>query len=82
VEGHQQTAQMMQDDILSGSLPIATGPAWGVPAGPGLGIQVDLPKLAKYANYYRENGQFLPNERRVVQNGGSSGPSRGSSGLD
>lgn len=65
VEGHQQTAQMMQDDILTSSLPIATGPAWGVPTGPGLGIQVDLAKLAKYAKYYRENGQFLPNERAV-----------------
>jgi glucarate dehydratase len=61
VEGHQQTAQMMQDDILTEILPIASSPVWDVPPGPGLGIEVDAGKLAFYAEQYREFGQFLPN---------------------
>ena len=41
VDGNQQTAHMMQDDILKGPLPIASGPDWGIPVGSGLGIEVD-----------------------------------------
>ncbi len=60
VEGHQQTAAMMAGDILTESLPIATGPRWGVPAGPGLGVEVDEDQVAHYHEHYRRHGQFLP----------------------
>lgn len=59
--GVQQTAQMMDDDILVGRLPIADGPAWGLIDGPGLGVEVDEDKIARYVEAYRKNGQFLPN---------------------
>lgn len=62
VEGNQQTAQMMQDDVLKQRLPIADGPYWGVPEGPGLGIQIDSEKLGRYAEQYRQRGQYLPYE--------------------
>ena len=39
--GSQQTAQVMEDDILTERLPIADGPSWGRIEGPGLGIDVD-----------------------------------------
>jgi len=59
-DGIQQTAYMMQDDLLSEPLPIAAGPNWGKITGPGLGVEVDEDKLRKYANLYEEIGQFMP----------------------
>lgn len=59
--GVQQTAAMMEDDVLVDRLPIADGPLWGLIDKPGLGIEVDEGKLARYAEAYRKDGQFLPN---------------------
>lgn len=59
-EGHQQTAQMMTDDILTERLPIADGPKWGRIEGPGLGVDVDADKLATYHEAYRRDGEFVP----------------------
>jgi L-Ala-D/L-Glu epimerase len=60
VDGNQQTAQMMVDDILKQPLPIASGPVWNAPEGPGLGIEVDEEKLRHYHECYRRSGQFVP----------------------
>lgn len=60
IDGNQQTAYMMPDDVLRTPLPIASGPRWGVPEGPGLGIDVDEEKVARYHRLYLERGQFLP----------------------
>jgi L-alanine-DL-glutamate epimerase-like enolase superfamily enzyme len=60
VEGNQQTAEMMQDDVLEEPLPIVTGPEWGVPGGAGLGVRVDEAKVQKYHRLYRDRGQYLP----------------------
>lgn len=60
VDGNQQTAALLADDILTEPLPIASGPVWGVPSGPGLGVQVDPSKVAAYRDYYDRHGQFLP----------------------
>jgi glucarate dehydratase len=60
VEGHQQTAHMMQDDILKETLPIAAAPDWGIPQGVGLCIDVDEEKVRRYHQLYCERGQFLP----------------------
>ena len=59
VDGNQQTAEMMEDDVLTAPLPIATGPDWGVPHGIGLGVEVDEGKVRKYHQLYVERGQFL-----------------------
>jgi glucarate dehydratase len=59
-EGNQQTAAMMAGDVLKAPLPIAAGPRWGVPAGAGLGVEVDEDKVAQYHEQYRRFGQFLP----------------------
>jgi len=56
--GHQQTAQMMEDDILTERIPIADGPRWGRLDGPGLGVEVDEDKVAKYHADYRKHGEF------------------------
>lgn len=59
-DGHQQTAQMMADDILRSPLPIATGPRWGRIEGPGLGVAVDEDKVARYHEAYLRDGEFIP----------------------
>ena len=59
-DGNQQTAQMMKDDVLTRPIPITGGPAWGIPTGPGLGIEVDEEKVAKYHANYLAQGQYLP----------------------
>ena len=56
--GHQQTAQIMADDILAKAIPIADGPRWGRVDKPGLGVEVDEDKVAKYHAAYRQHGEF------------------------
>ena len=60
VEGHQQTAHLMERDILTEPLPIATGPRWGAIDRPGLGVEVDEDAVAEAAARYEADGQFLP----------------------
>jgi L-alanine-DL-glutamate epimerase-like enolase superfamily enzyme len=60
VDGHQQTAHLMQHDVLAEPLPIATGPRWGPIDGPGLGVEVDEDAVAEGAARFRADGQFLP----------------------
>jgi L-alanine-DL-glutamate epimerase-like enolase superfamily enzyme len=71
VEGHQQTATMMADDVLTELLPIAREPHWGVPTAPGLGVVVDSDKLTRYHESYRDVGQYLPYQ---LENLGSEDP--------
>jgi L-alanine-DL-glutamate epimerase-like enolase superfamily enzyme len=56
--GHQQTAQIMADDILVERIPIADGPLWGRIDKPGLGVTVDEDKVARYHADYRKLGDF------------------------
>ena len=56
--GSQQTAQMMEDDILTEPIPIADGPRWGLIDKPGLGVEVDEDKLNRFDADFRKNGDF------------------------
>jgi L-alanine-DL-glutamate epimerase and related enzymes of enolase superfamily len=49
---------LTDDIIVGGKLPYVDG-AIAVPAGPGLGVQVDREKLARYADLYREVGGYM-----------------------
>ena len=60
VEGHQQTAYLLEHDVLTKPLPIATGPRWGSLDGAGLGVEVDEAAVAEAAGRYRSAGQYLP----------------------
>ena len=60
VEGHQQTAHLMEHDILTEPIPIASGPRWGAIDGPGLGVDVDEDAVAEAAARYRADGQYRP----------------------
>jgi L-Ala-D/L-Glu epimerase len=66
VDGNQQTAHMMQDDVLKEPLPIASAPDWGIPRGMGLCIEVDEEKVGRYHQLYRERGQFLPYDATLI----------------
>jgi len=57
-DGHQQTAQLMADDILTRPVPIADAPTWGRIEAPGLGVEVDEDKLHRYREAYLEHGEF------------------------
>jgi glucarate dehydratase len=60
VEGHQQTAHLMEHDVLAEPIPIASGPRWGPIDGPGLGVEVDDDAVADAAGRYRSEGQYRP----------------------
>jgi glucarate dehydratase len=60
VDGHQQTAYLMEHDVLTAPIPIATGPRWGVIDAPGLGVDVDGDAVAEAAARYRAEGQYRP----------------------
>ena len=63
IDGAQQTAALMADDILTERLPIAAGPRWGANDKPGLGVEIDEAKLQHYHECYLRDGQFLPYRR-------------------
>lgn len=58
--GNQQTAQLLQDDILRDPLPIAQGPKWGRIEQPGLGVEIDENKLMTYHEAFLRDGEFVP----------------------
>ena len=67
VQGNQQTAALMESDILTRELPISSGPRWGVPEGSGLGVEVNMERVEKYQEVYREIGQFLPYQAEMLE---------------
>ena len=68
VNGHQHTANMMEDDLAE--IPIATSPHWEVPVGVGLCIDVDEDKVDRYHEAYREHGQFMPYDLQRLRDEG------------
>jgi L-alanine-DL-glutamate epimerase-like enolase superfamily enzyme len=60
IDGSQQYAQIMEDDILTAPLPTASSPNWGVPEGPGISVEVDESKVQRYHEKFLSHGQFLP----------------------
>ena len=66
VDGNQQTAHMMQDDILTEPVPIVSQPDWKVPQGTGCCVVVDEEKVARYHELYRKQGQLLPYDPNFI----------------
>lgn len=56
--GSQQTAQIMEDDILTEPIPIVDKPSWGRIEKPGLGVEVDEDRLMRFHESYRKEGEF------------------------
>jgi L-Ala-D/L-Glu epimerase len=66
IDGNQQTAHVMTDDIIVGNLPIASGPNWGVPSGTGIGVEVDEKKVGRFAELFQRRGQFMPYDPELI----------------
>ncbi|NUR92365.1 MAG: mandelate racemase, partial [Nonomuraea sp.] len=49
--------QLRDDVIVGGKLPYAGG-AIAVPTGPGLGVELDRDRVARYAELYKETGGY------------------------
>jgi L-Ala-D/L-Glu epimerase len=60
VDGCQQYAQIMEDDILTAPLPTVSSPNWGIPEGPGISVEIDETKVRRYHEKFLSHGQFLP----------------------
>jgi L-alanine-DL-glutamate epimerase-like enolase superfamily enzyme len=60
VAGHQQTAYLMEYDVLTEEIPIATGPVWGPIEAPGLGVEVSDDAVREAAARYEADGQYRP----------------------
>lgn len=85
---------LVDDVIVGGKLPYADG-AIAVPTGPGLGVELDPERVAQYAAYFREVGNYtydrdphrsgwfplIPNER-WADPARSDGPIRQSDGVE
>lgn len=71
IDGCQQTATMMADDLVADEIPIASGPRWGRIDAPGLGVDVDLERLRLLHEQYQREG------RHLVYNRSSEAPSGG-----
>jgi len=63
-DGIQQTAAMMEHELLTEPTPISESPRWGRIESPGLGIDIDEDKLREHHEVYRRDGQFLPYQAR------------------
>jgi len=66
VDGNQQTAHLMTDDIVVNEIPISKGPDWGVPSGPGIGVEIDEQKLDQYHRLFKSRGQFQPYDPALI----------------
>lgn len=61
LDGAQQTAHLMADDIVDKPLPLVHSADWGLMEEPGLGVAVNADKLRTYHENYLRIGQYLPN---------------------
>jgi L-alanine-DL-glutamate epimerase-like enolase superfamily enzyme len=66
VEGHQQTAHLLDHDVVSQSVPIASSPQWGLPTEPGIGVELAQDRLAEAAERYQREGQYLPYQPELL----------------
>jgi L-Ala-D/L-Glu epimerase len=67
--GSQQTAQIMEDDILTERIPIIDGPSWGRIDKPGLGVEIDEDKLMRFHADYKKHGEFPTYAGKVTSRG-------------
>ena len=61
VEGHQQTAYLMEHDVLARAAADRNAARAGARStAPGLGVEVDEDAVAEAAARYRRDGQYPP----------------------
>jgi glucarate dehydratase len=65
VDGAQQYAQIMEDDVVTVPLPIVSSPDWGVPEAAGISVEVDEAKVMRYHERFLSHRQFLPYDAAI-----------------
>ena len=69
VDGNQQTAHMMTDDIVVDTIPITNGPDWGVPDKPGIGVEIEPRQARQVSRAVSRAGSVRALRSRVAGNG-------------
>jgi L-alanine-DL-glutamate epimerase-like enolase superfamily enzyme len=57
---NQTYLMLRSDDIVQGGPPVVSDGSIAVPAGPGLGVELDYDSVARAAERYRNEGEFPP----------------------
>ena len=55
---NQSYYAFLADDIVEGGIPKFNTGCLRLPEGPGLGVNLDRQRLARYATYFQEHGEF------------------------
>jgi L-alanine-DL-glutamate epimerase-like enolase superfamily enzyme len=63
---HQTHYQLLEDDVIAGGPPVLGSGALALPDRPGIGIELDPERVARFAELYRRDGWFSPYEERVA----------------
>jgi L-alanine-DL-glutamate epimerase-like enolase superfamily enzyme len=61
---HQTHCQLLADDIIDGGVPTFEGGTLAVPKKPGIGVELDPERVAKYAQLYASGTVFTAYETR------------------
>ena len=56
--GHQVMHQLLEEDILADGLLEFDAGCLTVPRRPGLGVELDMDRVERYARHYTDNGPF------------------------
>ena len=67
---HQTHYNLLDDDIIVGGLPRFTDGSLDLPAAPGIGVELDAERVARYAETFQRDGEFtvygeVPERRRA-----------------
>jgi L-alanine-DL-glutamate epimerase-like enolase superfamily enzyme len=57
-KANQTHLTLLRDDVVDGGLPTFRDGCLDLPEGPGIGVKLDPQRMAKYARYYDEQGEF------------------------
>ncbi len=58
VRANQTHLTILSDDVVEGGLPKFRKGCLTLPEGPGLGVKLDRERVAKYAKYFEDHGEF------------------------
>ena len=61
---HQTHYQLLDADVIAGGPPSFEAGSLALPAGPGIGVELDRDRVGEFADRYRRDGDFSPYEPR------------------
>ncbi|MDQ3890166.1 MAG: mandelate racemase/muconate lactonizing enzyme family protein [Actinomycetota bacterium] len=64
---HQTHYQLLADDVIAGGVPPLVDGSLVLPAGPGIGVELDSDRVGEHAARFRREGVFSPYEPHVEE---------------